>query len=108
MAVLVIIESQEGIIKKTGLELASYGRAIADARGISLIAVGFNLYDHQVLNEYGVDKFYNIDTKGDKFFDVESYSSSIANIPSTTTMQCLIVRLANQYWISLVAKPVCF
>ena len=91
MAVLVIIESHEGIIKKTGLELASYGRAIADARGISLIAVGFNLYDHQVLNEYGVDKFYNIDTKGDKFFDVESYSSSIANIVEEEKANLIVV-----------------
>ena len=91
MAVLVIIESQEGIIKKTGLELASYGRALADACGLSLIAVGFNLYDHQALNQYGVEKFYNVDTKGDKFFDVESYSSSIANIVEEEKANLIVV-----------------
>ena len=61
MAVVVYVESENGTPKKTGLEVTSYGRALADAQGVSLVAVGFNLTDHQRLNSYGVDKLYNID-----------------------------------------------
>ena len=47
MAVVVYIESENGTPKKAGLEVASYGRALADAHGVSLVAVGFNLTDHE-------------------------------------------------------------
>ena len=43
MAVVVYIESQDGVIKKAGLEVASYGRSIADDQGLKLIGVGFNI-----------------------------------------------------------------
>ena len=35
MAVVVYIESQDGVIKKAGLEVASYGRSIADDQAVS-------------------------------------------------------------------------
>ena len=41
MVVLVFIESQAGVVRKSGFEVASYGRAIADVKGISLVGVGF-------------------------------------------------------------------
>ena len=80
MTILVVIESEQGEIKKTGLELASYGRKMADDLGLSLTAVGFNIKDHEILNKYGVDKLFNIKTGEDMFFDVERYSESITNI----------------------------
>jgi len=55
MAVVVYLESQKGTIKKTGFELASYGRAVADALGEQLIGVGFNLQDTKSIKPYGMD-----------------------------------------------------
>ena len=77
MTILVVIESELGKIKKSGLELASYGRKIADDRGLKLTAVGFNIEDYSVLNKYGVDKLYNVETGEDIFFDVDRYSETI-------------------------------
>ena len=51
MTILVVIESELGKIKKSGLELASYGRKIADDKGLKLTAVGFNIEDYSVLNK---------------------------------------------------------
>ena len=68
MSVVVYIESQKGVVKKAGLEIASFGRAIADASQNSLVAVTFNLEDTSTLKLYGVDKVYNIDTEiGEKY-----------------------------------------
>ena len=39
MKILAFIESQDGNIKKNGLEIASYARAIADAKGFELVGV---------------------------------------------------------------------
>ena len=41
MKILAFIESQDGDVKKTGLEIASYARAIADAKGFELVGVGY-------------------------------------------------------------------
>ncbi|MDG1341688.1 MAG: electron transfer flavoprotein subunit alpha/FixB family protein [Flavobacteriaceae bacterium] len=80
MSVVVYVESQNGVIKKAGLEVASYGRAIANATNTSLIAVTFNTNDSSVLNSHGVDKVYNINTAGDSFFNVDRYSASLVPI----------------------------
>ncbi|MDC0125701.1 electron transfer flavoprotein subunit alpha/FixB family protein [Flavobacteriaceae bacterium] len=80
MSVVVYVESQNGVIKKAGLEVASYGRAIANAANTSLIAVTFNTNDSSVLNSHGVDKVYNIKTAEDSFFNVDRYSASLVPI----------------------------
>ncbi|MDO7569401.1 MAG: electron transfer flavoprotein subunit alpha/FixB family protein [Flavobacteriaceae bacterium] len=80
MSVVVYVESQNGVIKKAGLEVASYGRAIANATNTSLIAVTFNINDSSVLNSHGVDKVYNINTAEDSFFNVDRYSASLVPI----------------------------
>ena len=91
MAVVVFIESFEGEIKKAGYELASYGRAISDAKKVELIAVGFNLVDTKSLSNYGVDKLYNIDTKEDLYFNIERFSSSIASVVKKENASIVIV-----------------
>ena len=58
MSVLIYIETREGKIKKSSLEVASYGRAIADAKKSPLIAVSFGLEDTSLLSERGVNKVY--------------------------------------------------
>lgn len=91
MAVVVYIESENGTPKKTGLEVASYGRALADVQGGSLVAVGFNLMDHERLNAFGVDKLYNIDTQGAVHFDVERYSEALAQVATKESASLMVV-----------------
>ena len=91
MTILVVIESELGQIKKNGLELASYGRKIADDQGLTLTAVGFNIKDYDLLNKYGVDKFFNIETGEDIFFDVDRYSESITKIVKKENATIIIV-----------------
>ncbi len=91
MAVVVYLESQKGTIKKTGFELASYGRAVADALGEQLIGVGFNLQDTKSINPYGMDVLYNVDTPEGSFFNADRYSSTIAGIASKEMAQVIVV-----------------
>ena len=91
MTILVVIESELGKIKKSGLELASYGRKIADDQGLKLTAVGFNIKHYDLLSKYGVDKLFNIETGGDIFFDVDRYSESIAKIVKKENASVIIV-----------------
>ena len=60
MSVLVYIESDQGNFKKSALEVASYGKAVANQLGTSVTAVTFNVNDASELGKYGVDKVLNI------------------------------------------------
>ena len=91
MTILVVIESELGKIKKSGLELASYGRKIADDNGLKLTAVGFNIEDYSTLNKYGVDKLYNVETGEDIFFDVDRYSETITKIVKEENASLIVV-----------------
>ena len=91
MSVLVYIETQNQEIKKSSLEVASYGRAIADAKSTSLIAVCFGLEDSSHLAGYGVDKVFVISTAGDMHFNAERYSSTLVDIAKAEAADLLIV-----------------
>ena len=72
MSVLVYIESENGIFKKAALEVASYGRAMANALNSSLSAVVFNADDVSTLNNYGVDKVLSVKITED--YNAETYA----------------------------------
>jgi electron transfer flavoprotein alpha subunit len=91
MSIVVFIESQNEVIKKSGLEVASYGRAVADLTGDSLVAVVFNLKNTGILNSYGVDKIYSVNTSSNTFFNVDQYSSTLANVVEKEGANIIIV-----------------
>ncbi len=91
MSVLVYIESQDQQIKKSSLEVAAYGRAVADAMDTSLIAVTFGLADSELLSHYGVDKVCNVQTEGASYFNLSRYSATLARVASEEEAAVLIV-----------------
>ena len=72
MSVLVYIESENGSFKKAALEVASYGRAMANALNSSLSAVVFNADDVSTLSNYGVDKVLSV--KITEEYNAETYA----------------------------------
>lgn len=91
MSVLVYIESQDQQIKKSSLEVAAYGRAVADAMDTSLIAVTFGLADSELLSHYGVDKVCNVQTEGVSYFNLSRHSATLARVASEEKAAVLIV-----------------
>lgn len=72
MSVLVYIESENGSFKKAALEVASYGRALANTLNSSLSAVVFNADDVSTLSNYGVDKVLSVKITED--YNAETYA----------------------------------
>ena len=64
MSVLVYIESENGTFKKAAFEVASYGRAVANALNTNLSAVVINAKDCNPLATYGVDKVLSVNYSG--------------------------------------------
>lgn len=75
MSVLVYIESEKGNFKKSALEVASYGKAVANKLESSVTAVTFNASDVSDLGKYGVDKVLNVTNANE--FNAKIYADAI-------------------------------
>jgi electron transfer flavoprotein alpha subunit len=75
MSVLVYIESEKGSFKKSALEVASYGKAVANQLGSSVTAITFNASESSELGKYGVDKVLNVTNTSE--FNAKIYADAI-------------------------------
>ena len=80
MCILIYTESENGKFKKCALELASYGRVIADQLGVELIAASFNHGEYQTLGTYGVERVIQISDPKLEKFTAERYAANLASI----------------------------
>ena len=91
MSVIVYIESEENKIKKASIEAVSYAKKISESLKKDLIAVSFNLTDFSILNNYGVDKLYNISDNKLKVFEVNAYSNNLSNLFNELKSEIVVV-----------------
>jgi electron transfer flavoprotein alpha subunit len=103
MSVLVYTESDQGNFKKTALEAASYGKAVADAMGTTLTAVTFKVNNASKLGEYGVDKVLNIESINE--FNAKIYADVIkqAAEKENTSVVILSASADSKYIAPLLA-----
>ena len=76
MSVVLYAESEKGELKKIALELASYGRALADELNTELVAVTINCDNNETLGEYGVNTVLSVQHPG--AFNAQEYAAIIA------------------------------
>jgi electron transfer flavoprotein alpha subunit len=91
MSVIVYIESEGNKIKKAGLEAVSYAKKISESLNKDLIAVSFNLSVFSILNNYGVDKLYNISNDKLKVFEVNSYSNNLFELLNKLKAEIVVI-----------------
>lgn len=103
MSVLVYTESDQGNFKKTALEAASYGKAVADAMGTTLTAITFKVNNASKLGEYGVDKVLNIESINE--FNAKIYADVIkqAAEKENTSVVILSASADSKYIAPLLA-----
>lgn len=89
MSVLVYTETHEGTFKKVALEVASYGKAVADQLGTTVTAITFNAVDASVLGRYGVDKVLNVGSVSG--FDAKVYANIIKQAAEKENSKIVIV-----------------
>lgn len=91
MSVLVYIESENGLFKKSALEVASYGKAVANSLQTSLCALVFNAKDASILGTHGVSKVLSVETT--QPFTAEAYSKVIKQ--AVERQQASVLILSN-------------
>ena len=91
MGILSYTESENGKFKKSALELASYGRAIADQLGIELIAASFNQKDCQILATYGVERVIQISDPTLENFTAQQYAVNLASVAQENGVKLILL-----------------
>ena len=91
MGILIYTESENGKFKKSALELASYGRAIADQLGIELIAASFNQKDCQKLATYGVERVIQISDPTLENFTAQQYAVNLASVAQEKGVKLILL-----------------
>ena len=91
MSILIYTESENGMFKKSALELASYARAIADKQGVELIAVSFNNKDHQTLGAYGVERVVQISDPSLENFTALTYAENITSVAQDNQVNLVVL-----------------
>ena len=77
MSVLVYTESEQGKFKKVALEVASYGKTVANLLGTTVTAVTINADDTSILGNYGVDKVLKVNDSKLDTFNAKTYAEII-------------------------------
>lgn len=91
MSIIIYAESENGKIKKSAYELASYGRVIADKMNFELIAVTFNLEEEETLGKYGVEKVIKFNGQLMSNFTAAQYADNIASVAKEYKAKILIL-----------------
>ncbi len=98
MSVLVYIENEEGILKKSAFEAASYGKEIANllnTEAISVIIGDIDTSELQKLGTYGISKVLHVTNENLKSFVNQAYASIIAKAAENEAAS--IVILSNTF-----------
>jgi len=91
MSVLIYAESENGKIKKSAFELASYGYEIASEMNVPLIAVTFNQDEVESLGTYGIEKVIKFKGPSISNFTALQYAENIASIAKENEAKIIIL-----------------
>ncbi|MDO5105068.1 electron transfer flavoprotein subunit alpha/FixB family protein [Capnocytophaga sp.] len=91
MSVLIYIDSENGKLKKSAFEVASYARAVAENQNTSVVAVAINVDEVSALKNYGVHKV--IDVKAEKLnhFSAKAVSKTITQIAEKENSNIIVM-----------------
>ena len=91
MSVIIYAESENGKIKNSAFELASYGYEIASEMNVPLIAVTFNQDEVESLGTYGIEKVIKFKGPSISNFTALQYAENIASIAKENEAKIIIL-----------------
>lgn len=97
--IIIVAEQQNGEIKKSSYEIASEGKKIADALGVSatLLLIGYEIKDKaQVFFEYGISRVIVVDHAELNDYSNEVYVSIVENVVKENDPSHVIVGATAQ------------
>ncbi|GIM53218.1 electron transfer flavoprotein subunit alpha [Capnocytophaga cynodegmi] len=91
MSILIYADSENGKLKKSAFEVASYAKAFADKQSTSVTAVVVNTNDVATLGNYGVNKVIQIKDEKLNHFSSKAYSSVLKQVAEKENSQIIVL-----------------
>lgn len=91
MSILIYTESENGNLKKSAFELASYGKALADKANTPLNAIAINSNNEKDLSKYGVNQTLKLVNKTFDEFNANKYAHAIAEAAKKCNANIIIL-----------------
>ncbi|MCM5661517.1 electron transfer flavoprotein subunit alpha/FixB family protein [Galbibacter mesophilus] len=91
MSVLVYTETENGKLKKTAFEVASYAKGVADMLGTSVTAVAVNADDVSELGKYGVEKVLTVSNDKLNNFNAKAYADVLKQAAEKESSKVVVV-----------------
>ena len=91
MSILIYTESENGNLKKSAFELASYGRALANKANTNLNAIAINSNNESDLSKYGVDQTFKLVNDAFDEFNANKYAHAIAEAAKECNANIIIL-----------------
>ncbi len=101
MSILIYTESENGKLKKSAYEVASYAKGMAENTGASVTAVAINAEDTSSLGKYGVDKVLNVSKDKLQKFNAMAYADVIAQAAQKESAEVVVIgQTANDKYLA--------
>ena len=89
--IIVYIEAVNGQLKKSSLEVLTYGKKLADKMNSSVAAICLTSCDSNIIGEYGVGKLFQVSDVKFNHFDSKAFAKAIAEIFNANGGQILVL-----------------
>jgi len=91
MSVLVYTESEKGKFKKSALEVASYGSALARQMGTEAIALAVNAENTEPLRQHGIAKVLQLNDPRLENFNARAIASALQQAAEASSSRVIVV-----------------
>lgn len=91
MSILIYLDAENGKLKKTAFEVASYAQLAQNQQDSNVVAVAINIEDVSALASYGVNKVVHIKDEKLKNFSAKAYASVLKQVAENEEINTIIL-----------------
>ncbi|MFK8279820.1 electron transfer flavoprotein subunit alpha/FixB family protein [Capnocytophaga canimorsus] len=96
MSILIYLDTENGRLKKSAFEVASYAKALATTLNQKVTAIAFNINDVTSLQKYGVDKVLLVNDQKLANFTAKPYALTLQQAAEKEQSSVVILSSSNQ------------
>ena len=96
MSILIYIDAENGKVKKSAYEVATYARSLATAENVPLVALAINVENPEKLGSYGVDKVLTLNDEKLQHFSAKAVAHALQQAAAQEDAKVVVLSASSQ------------
>ena len=96
MSILIYIDAENGKVKKSAYEVATYARSLATAQNVPLVALAVNVENPEKLGSYGVDKVLTLNDEKLQHFSAKAVAHALQQAAAQEDAKVVVLSASSQ------------